>query len=100
MKKQGKQSREGALLSKLYQVSEELSVEGEHQHNSCFDEFDELASHVEATMTQAFNVRTRKDSSKEESDGGDTQIMMMMMRESQYFPMKRMKQVNKLQRVT
>ena len=33
---------------------------------------DEVASCVNATTTQPFNVKMRKDSSDEESDGGDT----------------------------
>ena len=35
---------------------------------------DEIASHVDATTTQAFNVKTKKDSSNKESDGGDTDL--------------------------
>ena len=35
---------------------------------------DEVASHVDAMTTQAFNVKTKKDSSNEESDGGDIDL--------------------------
>ena len=35
---------------------------------------DEVASHVNATTTQAFNVKMKKDSSDKESDGGDTDL--------------------------
>ena len=35
---------------------------------------DEVASHVDATTTQAFDVKMKKDSSDEESDGGDTHL--------------------------
>ena len=35
---------------------------------------DEVASCVDATTTQAFDVKMRKDSSDEESDGGDTDL--------------------------
>ena len=34
---------------------------------------DEVASHIDATTTQAFDVET-KDSSDKESDGGDTDL--------------------------
>ena len=33
---------------------------------------DEVASHIDATTTQAFDAETKKDSSDEESDGDDT----------------------------
>ena len=33
---------------------------------------EEVASHVDAMTTQAFDVEMKKDSSDEESDGGDT----------------------------
>ena len=33
---------------------------------------DEVASHVNATTTQAFNAKKKKDSSDEKSDGDDT----------------------------
>ena len=35
---------------------------------------DNVASHVDATTTQAFDVKMKKDSSNEESDGGDTDL--------------------------
>ena len=35
---------------------------------------DEVASHVDATTMQAFDVETKKDSSNKESDGGDTDL--------------------------
>ena len=35
---------------------------------------DKVASCVDATTTQAFNVKMRKDSSDEESDGGNTDL--------------------------
>ena len=35
---------------------------------------DEVASHVDATTTQAFDAETKKDSSDEESDGDDTDL--------------------------
>ena len=35
---------------------------------------DEVASRIDATTTQAFDVKTKKDSSDEESDGGDTDL--------------------------
>ena len=35
---------------------------------------DEVAFHINATTTQAFNVEMKKDSSDEESDGGDTDL--------------------------
>ena len=35
---------------------------------------DEVTSCVDATVTQAFDVKTQKDSSGEESDGGDTEL--------------------------
>ena len=35
---------------------------------------DKVASCVDATTTQAFDVETKKDSSDEESDGGDTDL--------------------------
>ena len=35
---------------------------------------DEVASHIDATTTQAFDVKMKKDSSDEESDGGDMDL--------------------------
>ena len=35
---------------------------------------DEAASCIEVTATQAFEVETQKESSGEESDGGDTEV--------------------------
>ena len=35
---------------------------------------DKVAPHIDSTTTQAFNVKTKKDSSKEKSDGGDTDL--------------------------
>ena len=35
---------------------------------------DEVASHIDATTAQAFDVKMKKDSSNEESDGGDTDL--------------------------
>ena len=35
---------------------------------------DEVASHVDATTTQAFDVKMKKGNSDEESDGGDTDL--------------------------
>ena len=35
---------------------------------------DKVASHIDATTTQAFDVEMKKDSSNEESDGGDTDL--------------------------
>ena len=35
---------------------------------------DEVASHVNVTATQAFDVEMKKDSSDKESDGGDTDL--------------------------
>ena len=35
---------------------------------------DEVASHIDAIATQALDVETQKDSSGEESDGGDTEL--------------------------
>ena len=35
---------------------------------------DEVASRIDVTTTQAFDVKMKKDSSNEESDGGDTDL--------------------------
>ena len=35
---------------------------------------DKVASHINATATQAFDIETRRDSSVKESDGGDTDL--------------------------
>ena len=59
---------------------------------------DEVASHIDATVTQAFDVETQKDSSGEESDSGDTELDYDDERAS-VLPMKKMRKLNKLQRV-
>ena len=35
---------------------------------------DEVACFIDATATQAFDVKTKRDSSSKESDGGDTDL--------------------------
>ena len=62
---------------------------------------DEVASHVNATTTQAFNVKMKKDSSDRESDGGDTDLDYGDdERVTVLSTMKKMKKTGKLQRVT
>ena len=65
------QSREGALPSQLYQVSEECSIKENTNITLASIGADEVASCVDATATQAFDVKMKKDSSDEESDGDD-----------------------------
>ena len=59
---------------------------------------DEVASHINATATQVFDVETRGDSSVEESDGSDSDLDYGDDERTSVLPEK-MRRMSKLQRV-